>query len=266
MNEFVFVTLTDNNYFERAKQTIVDLRTRGNWSGDIVVISVNFSLPFDFKKEYNLIQAQFEQIDKANMLNLIQTPFTDWDGREFNKLNQWEKLHVFDDFFTAWKKVIFFDAGLRILDSVDYLLNLECNNVFLAPNDAGSQNRPDKIFSTQISFRDTQLVDKLTLEFGEQIYNSQYFLNCIWMYDTQILNIVKKQEFIDYMNKYPFCKTNEMTIMNLLLHFKYSLWKPFPNFIPGEKKYLFDWCETNNPGTNWTDYCYLKYPITIAFD
>jgi hypothetical protein len=47
---------------------------------------------------------------------------------------------------------------------------------------------------------------------------------------------------------------------------KYNLWKQFPHFVPGNKKYLFDWCELNNPETNWTDYCYLKYPVTINFD
>jgi len=31
-------------------------------------------------------------------------------------------------------------------------------------------------------------------------------------------------------------------------------------------KILFDWCELNNPNTNWRDYCYIKYPVTISFD
>jgi hypothetical protein len=74
---------------------------------------------------------------------------------------------------------------------------------------------------------------------------------------------------IDAMNKYPLCKTNEMTIMNLVFHFQYKVWKAFPHFIVDEnnkQKYLFDWCELNNPGTKWEDYCYLKYPVSIGFD
>jgi hypothetical protein len=234
--------------------------------GDVVIISVNFNIPNNFKKLYNIIEVSFTEIDKTKLINLIKIPFEDSDKREFNKLNQWEKLHVFDNYFSTWNKVIFLDAGLRILDSVEYLLKLDCNNVFMAPNDAGVNENPNKIFSSQISCRDTQLVEKLKNEFGKEILNSQYFLNCIWIYDTKILNIIKKDELIEYIYKYPLCKTNEMTIMNLIIHFKYKLWKQFPNYIPDKSKYLFDWCELNNYGTTWNNYCYLKYPVTISFD
>jgi len=264
--KIVFVLLTDENYFNKCKKTILDLKSIGKWIGDVVVISVNFNIPDNFKKLYNIIEVSFQEINKHKLINLIKTPFEDSDQREFNKLNQWEKLHVFDTYFLNWDKVIFLDAGLRILDSVEYLLNLDCNHVFMAPNDAGVNENPNKIFSSQISCRDTQLVDNLTNEFGKEILNSQYFLNCIWMYDTKILNVIKKEEMIEYMYKYPLCKTNEMTIMNLIIHFKYKLWKPFPHYIPDKTKYLFDWCELNNYGTRWNNYCYLKYPVTISFD
>ena len=67
------------------------------------------------------------------------------------------------------------------------------------------------------------------------------------------------------MNKYTFCKTNEMGIMNILFHFKYKLWEPLP-IKATNNKFLFDWCELNNSNTNWRDYCYIKYPVTISFD
>jgi hypothetical protein len=262
---YTFVTLTDENYFYKAKQTIYDLRTRGKWYGSIVCICVDFSLPDNFKEEYNITQISFPKINKKELVDKIGTNFPNWDGREFNKLNQWEKLHVFDDYFLQWKYVIFMDAGLRVLDSVKYLLNLDCKNKFLAPNDAGYNNKSDKIFSTQICFRDINIINEFTNEFNNEVMISQYFLNCIWIYDTNILKTIKKQEFIDYMNKYPFCKTNEMAIMNIILHFKYKLWEPFPYFTNNEK-FLFDWCELNNSGTDWTNYCYIKYPVTIGFD
>jgi len=70
---------------------------------------------------------------------------------------------------------------------------------------------------------------------------------------------------IEAMNTYTLCRTNEMGIMNLLLRFKYNLWEPFPVKI-SSGKFLFDWCEVNNSNTNWRDYCYIKYPVTISFD
>ena len=31
-------------------------------------------------------------------------------------------------------------------------------------------------------------------------------------------------------------------------------------------KILFDWSESNNPNTYWTDYCFIKSPVTISDD
>ena len=91
-------------------------------------------------------------------------------------------------------------------------------------------------------------------------------LNCIWIYDTFILNLCDKKQLIEAMNKYTFCKTNEMGIMNLLYNFKYNLWESFPVKASNEK-FLFDWCELNqNYYTTWREYCYIKYPVTIHFE
>ena len=43
MTKTVVVTLTDENYFNRAKRTILDVRTKGKWTGDIVLITVGFN-------------------------------------------------------------------------------------------------------------------------------------------------------------------------------------------------------------------------------
>jgi len=67
------------------------------------------------------------------------------------------------------------------------------------------------------------------------------------------------------MNKYTFCKNNEMVIINIMFHFKYHLWERFP-IIASNGKILFDWSELNNPNTTWNDYCYIKYPATISFE
>jgi hypothetical protein len=86
----------------------------------------------------------------------------------------------------------------------------------------------------------------------------------MWVYDTNILKICNKSDLIDAMNKYTVCKTNEMGIMNLMLHFKHKLWIPFP-LKATNGKFLFEWCETNHRSfTTWHDYCFIKYPITIA--
>jgi hypothetical protein len=116
-----FVTLCDAGYFPRAHQTIKDLRTRGGWLGDIVLIAVDFVPSADFLSSYKVESVSFPRFDiSAYVEKLRAKPFscpTD-DGREYKKLTQWEKLHVFDPFFKRWERIVWLDAGLRVLDSV----------------------------------------------------------------------------------------------------------------------------------------------------
>jgi hypothetical protein len=162
-----------------------------------------------------------------------------------------------------WNRVVFLDAGLRVLDDVKYLLELDYKDKILAPKD-GMYNKYN-LFKCQLSNDNQDVIEKIKIDFGENILNENFFLNCIWIYDTNILKLCDKKQMIDSMNTYTLCRTNEMGIMNLLLRFKYNLWKPFP-FKTNHGKFLFDWCELNNSNTNWRDYCLIKYPITISFD
>jgi Glycosyl transferase family 8 len=259
-----FVIITDSLYFSRAKRTIIDLRTKGNWNKDIVLITIDFRLNKNFKDFYNIIEVQFNQIDKSELIRKIgPNGFSNSDKRELNKLNQWEKFHIFDEYFMKWDRIVFLDAGLRVLDDVKYLLELDYKGKILAPKDGRYEDY--NLFKCQLSYDNMELIEKVKIDFGDECFNQQYFLNCIWIYDTNIIKICNKMWLIDAMNKYPLCKTNEMGIMNLLFTFKYKLWKPFPHKTENGK-ILFDWCELNNPNTTWKDYCYIKYPVTISFD
>jgi len=264
INDTTFVLVTDLKYFNKAKRTIIDLRSKGNWHKDIVLITIDFTLNSNFKDFYNIIEVKFSPIDKTFLLNKIGlNGFSNSNKREINKLNQWEKLHVFDDYFIKWNRVIFLDAGLRVLDDVKYLLELDYKGKILAPKDGkiGSYTT----FNCQLSYDNQDIIEKVKTDFGENILNENYFLNCIWIYDTNILRLCDKTQLIEAMNTYTLCRTNEMGIMNLLLRFKYNLWEEFPVKTPSGK-FLFDWCELNNINTNWRDYCYIKYPATISFD
>jgi len=250
--------VTDENYFHRAKSTICELTNNGKWKGDIVLITVDFDLPQEYKSNHNIIEAKFPKIDTNFLIEQIgPNGFKNGDGREFTKLTQWEKLHVFDDYFMKWKRIIFMDAGLRVFDSIDYLLELDFKDRFLCPNDAGdgpvkSNNR----FITQLDVTNVEKMKELTTVYGNAILTKYHFLNCIWIYDTTILRFLKKQEFIDTMNTYPICKTNEMGVMNIVLNYKYNLWKQFP-WKASNYKFLFDW--TNRDGRPCSDYCFIKY-------
>ena len=243
----VFTLITDVGYFVRAKRTIIDLRTRGNWRGQIVLITIGFNANKNFIEFYNVTEVSFPSINKSNLIEKIGVNgFIDTtDKREICKLNQWEKLHVFDEYFMRWSRVVYLDTGLRVLDDVKYLLELEYKDRILAPQD-GKLYDDAPPFKCQMSYDNPDLVADLQREFGDHILTSDYMLNCMWIYDTNILRLCDKAQLIEAMNKYPLCKTNEMGIMNIMLHFKYNLWERLP-IKASNGKILFYWCELNNP-------------------
>jgi hypothetical protein len=263
----IFVLITDISYFNKSRVTINDLRNVGKWTGDIALITIDFDLDENYRLTNNVTEVKFPLIDKTKLLeNISPNGFTNSDKREINKLNQWEKLHVFDDYFCKWNRVVYLDSGLRVLDNVKYLLELDYKDKILAPNDASPNFREDQIFKYQLSWDNLDKINLIKTDFGEEIFNKHHMLNCIWVYDTNILKICNKSQLIEAMNKYTLCKTNEMGIMNLLFQFKYNLWREFP-LKNSSGKFLFEWCELNHSfHTTWKDYCFIKYPISIKLN
>lgn len=260
----VFVLVTDYNYFNKAKRTIIDLRTKGNWNKDIVLITIDFQLNDIFKDFYNIIEVKFPLIDKNYLLSKIGSGFSNNpDKREINKLNQWEKFHVFDDYFSQWSRVVYLDSGLRVLEDIKYILEIDYKDRLVAPKDGKLYENCE--FNCQISYDNEELIEIFKNEYGESTLKSNYMLNCMWIYDTNILKLCDKNQLIEAMNKYTFCLNNEMVTMNILFHFKYNLWERLP-IMSSNGKIMFDWCELNNPNTTWREYCLLKYPVSIGFD
>lgn len=261
----VVVTLTDQAYFQKAKRTILDARTRGEWTGDLVLITVEFDAPPNFLDYYRIIPKRVKHLDTSRVIEgYNKCPIRPTcDNREWAKLTQWDKFYVFDDYFKQWDRVVFLDAGIRVLDKIQYLVDLPCEG-FMAPDDSASYDTHKRFGGIIETDRNTEVVDRLFQEYDRDILNQRYFLNCIWMYDTRLLPVF--DELINAMNAYPICRCNEMTIMNLIFTFKHKLWKPFPEFV-GSKR-LFGWTEwdRNYGHGTWHNFCFLKYPSTINLD
>jgi hypothetical protein len=197
-----FVLVTDINYFYKASVTINDLRSVGKWTGDIVLITIDFNIDEQYKNDNNIIEKKFSCIDKTNLLQKIgPNGFENSDKRELYKLNQWEKFHVFDDYFLKWDRVIFLDAGLRVLNDVKCLLDLDYKNKMLAPID-GKQliTTPSDVFKYQLDHNNIEIINQIKSDFGEDIFESTFMLNCMWVYDTSILNTCNKEQLIEAMN------------------------------------------------------------------
>lgn len=260
----VFVTICDEAYFGKAIQTIQDIRGKGQWAGPIVLIAVGFTPSKELCDQYILEYVQFPTIPTDYLLeqyrkNPLSIPTH--DRREFTKVTQWEKLHLFDTYFKQWERVVYLDAGLRILDNVENFLCLDWKGKFLAPDD--TWNDANKRFRCQLEMTNNpHVLTSFTETYGAGILDETYFLNCMWIYDTALLTVSYKNDMIDIMNRYPLWRTNEMGVMNVFLCFQHRLWTPFP-LVAKNGKYLFDWCELNRPSTHWQQYCALKYPVTL---
>jgi hypothetical protein len=257
-----FVTLCDRNYYPRALRTIRDLRMV--WDGDIVLITIGFQAD---ESDLNIIVKSFDNVP-MNLPKIWEThPIRRMDDeRHTRKLCQFNKLHVFDPYFKQWNRVVFVDAGMRVFN-VKHLLELECTGI-MAPDDSTPYDNGNR-FGAQIDLNANPEINKKIEHFLNReiadVGSSNYFMNCIWMYNTSILDIVSSDEMIKGIDEFPICLTNEMALMNLYLNFKYNLWQVMPERV--DSKYLYGWCELNyRERPDYHQFCFLKYPVSISID
>lgn len=269
----VVVTLSDAGQAHRARRTIVDLRTRGEWRGDIVWIAVDFDPPANFVDFHRVRVHRVTHLDTSRLLEYYQRhPLRPTcDQRETRKLTQWDKFYVFDSWFLQWGRVLYLDAGLRVVDRVEHLLALDTTGVLFAPDDAAPDDTT-KRFGGIIEVdteRHPDAATRFLREVGD-VLQERYFLNCLWMYDTALLHRVHLTDLLDAMNRYPIARCNEMTIMNVVFTFQLRVWRPLPSHSPlDDRRRLFGWTERDRdygPYTTWRDFCFLKYPVTLGME
>lgn len=257
MDSTVFVTLCDAPYFQKAHQSIKDIRTRGGWRGDLVLITVDFDAPSDFLEKYAVTPVAFPRIDLTTYLERIRSrPFSvpTNDRRELTKVTQWEKLHAFDPYFDKWSRLVWIDAGMRVLDSVTSLLEVPWEGKFTAPHEwyafekaLETKNWPSELCEAQEKYK-INLAD-------------EFFINCVWIYDTRLR--IPKSEFLSCLD-YPIWRHNEMGAMNAVLYFKYKVWQHLPEYARNGKR-NYAWSDSLH-GKDWTHFVVIKYPTSIAFD
>jgi hypothetical protein len=259
----VFVTLCDLHQFERAKQTIQQIRGRGNWNGDVILISVDF-IPNDvFMIEQRVLNYAVSHIPTDSLIEKIQKyPFYEPnDNRQIHKLIQWDKLHVFSVYFKQWEKVIFLDAGIHTFNDVSSFIELNCSGSIVAPDDSDPFDNGNR-FHCQVDLsKNTEVVIDFINTFGIQSLNRKYFLNCMFMFDTTLIEEDTFGELVNLMNRFPICRCNEMTAMNMYFTLQRNTWKPLQQFV-GDK-YTFTFCETNYPDMpHCSNFVFIKYPRT----
>jgi hypothetical protein len=252
------ITLCDEKYFSKAVQTIQDIRTLGQYEGDLVLIAIDFQPPEAFINKYNIQVKTYPHLDTSVVVRqLKEKPLTCGDGREINKLTQWCKLYVFDNYFSQWERIIFFDAGFRVLDNIKYYLDVPWEGCITALDDSHPEDKKRFHCQLDLNVRPEKIKELENLLPG--VLDMRYFLNCFWIHDTRIITDNTLKEMIELMERFPICRTNEMSIMNIYFAMK-KQWRPLDIHLDGGR-FLMDWSERD--GRNWKSYVGLKYPTTI---
>ena len=252
----VIVLVSDLSYWIKGRRSVLDLRSAGQWTGPICYVSCGFDINPDFLTFYQVQQVKMDPIDKTHLLSQIGEGFPGSDGREIDKINQWDKLHAFDSYFLRWNRIIYVDAGTRVFHPINCLLEIDYKNSILTPGESGN-------LWGSISKKNPLISQQLLQDFGDEVLYSRVPLNGIWICDSNILTICTKASMIETMNKYPCFMHNEMTMMALLLIVKHKIWKALPKKCCNDLYYTFEWSEEKIPDSKWTDFLMLKYPLYL---
>jgi hypothetical protein len=258
----VFVTLSDESYFPKARRTLRELQVHGKWAGDIVLLAVDFTPP-------PMAGVRVRQISHLNIAPL----FEQWnqhpiqampDNRHYGKVYQWDKLQVFTSYFKQWDRVVFLDAGLRVFDTVQPLLDLDWKGKLLAPDDADPYDNGSR-FGRQLDLTANPAAAARLIEaYGERILGERYFNNCLFVFDTDLIGRYATVPAMEAMMvDYPIFLCNETGLMNLVFTFNANgcVWRALPQRVGS--KYLFAWSENNyDERPDWGEFHMIKYSTT----
>jgi hypothetical protein len=258
------VLVSNFAYFDKTFKTIQELRSIGNYSDTIVLITdnnsilelTNNSLFYDFIKKFFVTLKIFENIDLTNILNKIKkNPFKQSiDGRELTKTFQWHKIHLFDIYFKQWKNIFYMDSGMNIYKPIDPfwdILKEYDDNVLLAHSDTYPEFKNN--YKNQFDFESYPVVYKELENLIDLTCDN--FQSGILLFNSNIIRENTKNDLICLSNKFYISKTNEQGIMNIFFNGIHKIWKPLPVYWKGG--FTYDFWNRNNYKPN--DYVMTKY-------
>lgn len=253
----VFVTLTDSSYFPKARRTLDELRTNGKWTGDTVLLAVDWTPdPIEGVEIRRISHVSTDRLFAQWAVHPL-TPMD--DNRHAGKVYQWDKLQVFDSFFRRWDRVVFLDAGLRVFGPVQPLLDLPWQGRILAPDDADPYDNGNR-FASQVELAANPPVAAAFLRaYSPDCLSRRYFLNCLFVVDTALYD--RLPDLWALMDAYPIFRCNEMGLMNLVFTIQLGVWTALPQRAGA--RYLFGWSEGNyRERPSWSAFHFIKYSTT----
>ena len=259
------VLMADEKFMEKAINTIANLRTIGKYSDTVVLLThpdidpVEYSVQID---AWTIQLKSFELIDTSYIVEKIkECPFKKTDKRELNKLFQWHKIHIFDEFFKQWDSIFYIDAGMYIYNQIEPFWEMINSNptCLLAHSDAFPSFQW-KLGSHQF---DKESYPELYADLENEIdLNVDYFQSGILLFNSQLIESNTKSKLIDLANKYHISRTNEQGIMNIYFNGILKCWKSIEtNYMDdtNKNKANFTYDFSNRNGNKPNQYIMIKY-------
>jgi hypothetical protein len=242
------VFVCNAKYFDKFVETCTALIEVGEYKGDIVLVigddiyeEVVKQHAF-IKKTRQIIVHKCPDITFANFATMTET--NAMCGKTGNKLFQYHKYHLFTTFFKRWDTIFYIDAGAKIFNNIQPLLDCAEEDTLLAHSDA----YPTYQWKMSGQFRGDcrELRERWDLE-------RDYFQSTIMLFDTSIIEEDTFRELCDLTEKYPTSGTNDQGILNLYFVCIKNKWRQIP--MENDETYFYDF----NIRKNDKPYIMTKY-------
>lgn len=248
----VLVTLADTAFLNQAKQLFSSVYHNAGWDGDYLLITNNVSTEDRRFFEDRGIIVFDEKLLEDGALNSSCPPI------------HLSKFYLFSDYFKKWDKIIFLDADIIIRAPLNDLLKtnglaaawgipMRLKDELIFKNRAERKeffkkypdfNLESKTFSSGVMVIDSKIIKDGTFseiislykkERGILLYNEESALNLYFYKNWQELSLC-----FNYLPHYfnGIYKLKEEKLPNFIIHFAYSLIKPWEKESPYYQEWL----------------------------
>lgn len=233
MQYIVIVFVANIPYMSKFYETCRQLRTNGQYEGDIVLIIGNDQKEIelnDFIHEFK-VQLKFfpDIIFPPKFMTSLETLHSD----RLDKFFQWHKLNVFHPFFKKWEFVFYIDCGMTIHHPVQPIINCAIKNKFLAHSDGygSGWDLSSQFDHNHHTFSKLSQTYNLAIDFPQ---------TTIMLFDTDIIKQNTINEIIELATEYPCSRTNEQGIIALYFIYIHPLWEQIK--LGDTTRMYYDYC------------------------
>lgn len=256
---WVLVFVTNDNYLHKTFQTIYEVRTIGEWTDDIIILTTEDVMT---NPENNAVckslQAEFRVLPERDFSTVLNF----WNAKPYhghshymkNRIFQFMKFYIMDIWFKKWDIVFYMDAGMKVQGPLSRMKAV-CIPSYSLLAHSDSYPEFEKTLESQFELTlDSDVTEKLLLTYR---LNCDYFQTTLMIFDTKIIEAGTVDRLFELMNTFPITTRNDQGIFNLLFVSERGRW------IQIEMKdtigFLYDFHE--RPGFTRSDYLIMKYPI-----